>query len=178
MKCLTIICAVVSLLLGFTYTVTSPIIEEANIKAANEARMTVLPNSSEFKKVEFEYDGLIEIYEETGGGGYTVTATASGYGGAVDVMVGLNRDGDITGIKVLNHKETQGIGTKVVAGEKYLSQYTEVNVFADDEVDANTSATPTLSSVDAVTGATVTSNAVAKAVSIAVDVYKQVRGYN
>lgn len=36
-----------------------------------------------------------------------------GYSGAIDMMIGINRNGEILGVRVLNHKETPGLGDKI-----------------------------------------------------------------
>lgn len=104
---LTVICVVVSAALVFTYQATKPIIDEAKNAEANAARAVVLPGASGFEEVELtaEIEGAVDAYKETSGMGYVVTASAQGYGGPVNLMVGFDANGTITGVKMLEHQE-------------------------------------------------------------------------
>ena len=75
---------------------------------------------------------LVELYPMTNGGadaGYVMKISASGSQGSIVMMVGVDADKAITGISVVSHSETSGIGTKVVgnepnaAGEPVLDQF-------------------------------------------------------
>ena len=81
---LTLICAVISFLLGLTNEATKDRIAENEIKAANAARIEVLPGAQDFEDVTFfidnpDYEGY-SLYRETSGLGYAVTTKAKGYG--------------------------------------------------------------------------------------------------
>ena len=63
---------------------------------------------------------LMELYPMTTGGadnGYVMKISASGSQGSIVMMVGVDADKAITGISVVSHSETSGIGTKVVGNE-------------------------------------------------------------
>ena len=63
---------------------------------------------------------LVELYPMTNGGadaGYVMKISASGSQGTIVMMVGVDADKAITGISVVSHAETSGIGTKVVGNE-------------------------------------------------------------
>ena len=98
------ICAVAASVLGITNNVTAPVIEERNIQASNESRKIVLPQADEFKALEkMNSDIVVEVYEGLKGKdimGYTIKSTPKGYGGAVEVMVGISKDGKITGVEI------------------------------------------------------------------------------
>ena len=75
---------------------------------------------------------LVELYPMTTGSadnGYVMKISASGSQGSIVMMVGVDADKAITGISVVSHAETSGIGTKVVgnepnaAGEPVLDQF-------------------------------------------------------
>ena len=55
--------------------------------------------------------------------GYAASVSPLGFGGALDMMVGVNSDGTIAGMKIVSHSETPGLGSRVDAPD-YLSQYT------------------------------------------------------
>ncbi|EQH77467.1 electron transport complex domain protein, partial [Clostridioides difficile DA00305] len=93
------ISAIAALALGATNQVTAPVIEQRNIQANNELRKAVLPEAKEFKEMKEDTykglgDGLIaEVYEGLDGSevvGYTLKAKPSGYGGEIEVMVGIS----------------------------------------------------------------------------------------
>lgn len=150
---LVIICLVVTLALAGTYSVANPKIIENQQKAADEARVLVLPDGDSFT----EYDGKLvggvdDCYIADNKAGMAVTSEYKGFGGAVKVMVGINANGEITGVTITEHAETPGLGTKAMTPE-YLSQYNGVTEATAGHIndDAN---------IDAVTGATISSNAI------------------
>ena len=91
-----------------------------------------------------------------------------GFGGAVTVMIGMDANGAITGVKVTEHAETPGLGTKA-ADPGYLEQYKGVTEAPAGHIrdDAN---------IDAVSGATITSNAVYNSVREALAQYQECGG--
>ena len=115
-------------------------------------------------------DGVIDCYMADNGAGMTVTAGAGGYGGTVEVMIGIDPNGAITGVTVTNHSETPGLGTKAMT-EEYLSQYNGVSEVAGDDIRKD-------SDIDAISGATLTSDAVYVAVGAALDQFKECGGVN
>lgn len=114
---LVIICAVMSFLLALTNNATAPIIAAAEAKAKEEARMEVLPEADSFLQVEIAGlpASVTEVFQAENGAGYTFSITAQGYGGknTLKMAVGIDMDGKITGTKVLDHKETAGLGSKI-----------------------------------------------------------------
>ena len=114
---LVIICAVMSCLLALTNDATAPIIAAAEAKAKEEARMEVLPEADSFLQVEIAGlpASVTEVFQAENGAGYTFSITAQGYGGknTLKMAVVIDMDGKITGTKVLDHKETAGLGSKI-----------------------------------------------------------------
>ncbi|MEG1848968.1 MAG: FMN-binding protein [Oscillospiraceae bacterium] len=122
---LTVICLVVSMLLGATNAVTKPIIAEAERAAAEAARVEVLPGADSFTPLtdlEGLPDGVREVYQADNGAGIVVIAAGTGYGGEMKIIVGIDKDGKITGTKTLAHVETQGLGAKTAA-PKFQGQF-------------------------------------------------------
>lgn len=169
-----LICAVAALMLSVTNNITAPVIEQRNIQANNESRQAVLQDAEEFKQVENVKGDLIEeVYQGTNGGevvGYTIKTTPKGYGGKVEVMVGISNDGKITGVKIGNHSETPGLGSKASEpafkdqfnGKSTEKPLTVVKGKASHDND-----------IAAISGATITSNAVTSGVNAAMNVYKE-----
>ena len=160
------ICLVVTALLAYINLVTSPIIKEAEDKAAAEARAEVLSEADSFTPIDTENipnlpEEVTEIYKADNDTGYVFMMTVKGYGGDMKLICGIKSDGTIEKSKTLSHAETSGLGSKT-ADEPYRSQYTGIN--AD-----------TLDSVDTISGATISSNAYKKAIQSALDAYDIVK---
>lgn len=163
------ICLITTLALAGVHAVAQPTIDANEQKAADEARMEVLPEGDSFTPYSGQLaDGVVEAYMADNKAGMAVTAESKGFGGAVTVMVGIDAKGAITGVKVTKHNETPGLGTKA-ADPGYLERYKGVTeaVGAHINDDAN---------IDAVTGATITSNAVYGSVVKALAQYKECGG--
>lgn len=166
---LVVICLVVTLALAGTYSVANPIILENQAKAADEARMMVLPDGDAFTAYDGNLvDGVIDCYMADNGAGMAITANYKGFGGAVKVMVGIDADGNITGATVTEHAETPGLGTKAMTPE-YLAQYQGVGEVVGGHInnDAN---------IDAISGATITSNAVYCSIEAALNQFNECGG--
>lgn len=169
-----VICAVASLMLSLTNNITAPVIEQRNIQANNESRQEVLQDAKEFKEVTNVKGDLVEeIYQGEKDGevvGYTIKTAPRGYGGNVEVMVGISSEGKISGVKIGNHSETPGLGSKA-AEPAFKDQYngksveTSLNVVKGNASNEN--------DIVAISGATITSKAVTAGVNAAMDVYKQ-----
>lgn len=159
------ICLVVTALLAYINSVTSPIIKDAEEKAAAQARQEVLSGADEFEKIEDVKlpEGVDEAYKAENGAGYVFKLVTKGYGGDITLMCGIKPDCTIDSIQTLSHSETSGIGSKVVDNDGgYGKKYTGKT--ADD-----------YDSVDAVTGATISSKAYKKAVAAAFEAYDVVK---
>ena len=172
---LVVICFVTTFLLAFTYGVTAPIIAENTAKAASEARMELLPDGDNFSDAGADLyvleEGKVyatEVYTADNGAGMVVTVKTNSYGGVLTAMVGINKDGEITGVKVTDHADTPGVGTKAHADD-HLSQYVGLTELTSDQVKSDPS-------VQHVTGASVSSGAIHKAVYCALEQYKAMGG--
>ena len=140
---LTVISLVVAALLGLVDSVTRDKIAAIEAENTRIAMSAVAPDGSEFgDRMEItdalaaaasaQGGKLVELYPMTNGGadaGYVMKISASGSQGSIVMMVGVDADKAITGISVVSHSETSGIGTKVVgnepnaAGEPVLDQF-------------------------------------------------------
>ena len=128
---LTVISLVVAALLGFVNSITADKIAEIDAENTRIAMSAVAPEGSEFgDKIEVTDDmvsaaatqsgKILELYPVTNGGaeaGYVMKVSASGSQGTIVMMVGVDANKAITGISVVSHAETSGIGTKVVGNE-------------------------------------------------------------
>ena len=162
---LLLITAVVAGLLGFVNLLTEDKIAENTAKKANEAMTAVLP-ADEYSKLEVVADDITEIYKADDKG-YVVRLNANGFGGAIDLMVGIDLEGKVTGISVISHSETASLGAECTRAD-WQSQFVGTAGSLQVTKDGGT--------VDALTGATVTSRAVTEAVNRAVEFVKEVQG--
>ena len=173
---LVVICFVTTFLLAFVYGVTAPIIAENTAKAASEARMTLLPAADNFTEsgadlVVYE-EGKVYVedcYVADNGEGMVVTVKSNSYGGMLTAMVGIDKDGAVTGVQVTEHADTPGVGTKAHA-EGHLKQYVGHTELASDNIKAHAD------DIVEVTGASVSSGAIHKAVYCALEQYKAMGG--
>ncbi|WAW14304.1 RnfABCDGE type electron transport complex subunit G [Peptostreptococcus equinus] len=164
--------AVAALLLAGTNQMTAPTIEQRNLAASNQARMQVLPSAKEFKKIDaskYKSAGVSTVSEVYQGddGGFTVKAAPGGYGGPVEITIGIAKDGKITGVAIGNNTETPGLGAKA-ADPVFNGQYKGK---AAKEIKVIKSGTPKDNEIKAISGATITSKAVTSGVNEAIKVF-------
>ena len=168
---LTVISLVVAALLGFVNSITADKIAEIDAENTRIAMSAVAPEGSEFgDKIEVTDDmvaaaatqsgKILELYPVTNGGaeaGYVMKISASGSQGTIVMMVGVDANKAITGISVVSHAETSGIGTKVVenkpnaAGVPVLDQFVGLSGAGSLVVGSN---------ITAISGATVSTKGI------------------
>ena len=161
---LTIICLVVSALLGYMNSITEPIITAAAAKEAEESRMEVLPEADSFTEVDDLSELPSEVYEAytaDNGAGSVFFVKTPGYGGEIKAIVGISSDGKLTGSKVLEHSETAGLGARIT-GEEFRNQF----VGKDENLEG----------VDTISGSTISSKAYIKMVQAAFEAQKILSG--
>ena len=164
---LTAITVVSGLLLGIVYDVTKEPIAQAQERTKQKAFQTVLPEASEFTSSNFDEKEAAKILKENGYTdditevaeatdkkgkviGYVINVTShEGYGGDIEISVGIASDGTVKGIEMLSIGETAGLGMKAKDAE-----------FKGDD------------KIDAISGATITTNAVTNAVDSALIYYQ------
>jgi len=160
-----IICLVATALLGITNDVTAPKIEVLKKQKTAESRLEVFPDAVKFGEEENENDKVVPALDENGQTiGYVVETSAKGYGGAVEVITGVTLEGEVTGIRILSHSETPGLGAKAKTDDEWRNQFVGlikgITVSKDE---------PGENSIDAITSATITSRAVVEAVNEAIE---------
>ncbi|WP_101772611.1 RnfABCDGE type electron transport complex subunit G [Peptostreptococcus faecalis] len=172
--------AVAALLLAGTNEITKPIIEQRDLQANNEARTQVLPGSKDFKEIDkSEYSSanaptVKEVFQGIDGSneiGYTIKTSPKGYGGDIELTIGISKDGKIMGVNVGNNTETPGLGAKA-ADPAFKDQYKGKEVSTPIEVEKSGVASG--NKVKAISGATITSNAVTDGVNEAIEIYNAV----
>ena len=173
-----IITAVSASVLAVSNNITAPKIAEADRIADQKAKAEILPQGDDFRplsdkkfnEIKKEYPSVLEIFEAYKGEnlvGYTIKNISKGYGGDIEIMTGISTDGKITGIKILNHSETPGLGAN--ATRPYF-----LNSFKNKSVDRKLVSVKNPESdnkVQAITSATTTTNAVLDGVNTAREIY-------
>jgi electron transport complex protein RnfG len=172
---LLIIAAVAGLLLGWAHEITKePIAKQEAITKA-EALKEILPAASEFKISTVSLaEGIKEVNEGLSSGkivGYAVKVAPKGYGGAIELMVGISNEGKLEGIKILSHNETPGLGAKAPE-PKFSGQFKGKPLDKELQVVKKTPTSP--NEIEAITGATISSKAVTTGVNEAVKFYNSV----
>lgn len=174
-----LICLVATALLAVTNRVTAPKIEQLAAETENETKKEVLKQANSFSqaktvtldsKVYTYYEGLDSSGKLIG---YVFSTSAKGYGGDISVMTGIDGEGVIKGVSILSISETAGLGMNA-KNEDFLNQYNEksgaLSVIKNGAAKYN--------EIQALTGATITSNAMTTAVNLAQSLYQKVGGEN
>ena len=155
------ICAVVALMLGVVNSLTEPVIQKMQEEKTAAAMAQVLA-ADEYSEVAVSMENVSALYQAIAGGevvGYVAEVTTNGFGGAINMVVGVDVNGCVTGVSVIKDAETANLGTKVTRTQSILDRFIGL------------SGTITVNSgenrFDGVTGATVSSKAVAAGVNTA-----------
>ena len=160
---LLVIAGVMAAALAGVNSVTAPIIEKLTYEKTQKAVSAVLPGGGD--TVEFPAMDLVsKVYQ--GENGYAVEVTPSGFDNTITMMVGVDNTGAVTGISIIDHSETAGLGAvaaaTTAAGEAFRGQFQGLT--------GSVSVTKDGGQVDAITSATITSRAVCAGVNAALAV--------
>ena len=160
---LLVIAGVMAAALAGVNSVTAPIIEKLTYEKTQAAVSAVLPGGGD--TVEFPAMDLVsKVYR--GENGYAVEVTPSGFDNTITMMVGVDNAGAVTGISIIDHSETAGLGAvaaaTTAAGEAFRAQFKGLTGSVSVSKDGG--------QVDAITSATITSRAVCAGVNAALAV--------
>ena len=161
---LLLIAAVVAAALAFVNRVTKPVIQKADEEKMQQAIALVLPGGYDTEITDFEDPSGIVSRMFKGVNGYAVEVLPLGFDSALTMMVGVSPEGKVLQICVVSHTETAGLGAvaaaKGSAGVAFRDQFVGLSGEVGVTKDGGT--------IDAITGATVTSRAVCTGVNAAV----------
>ena len=160
---LLVIAGVMAAALAGVNSVTAPIIEKLTYEKTQAAVSAVLPGGGD--TVDFPAMDLVsKVYQ--GENGYAVEVTPSGFDNTITMMVGVDNAGAVTGISIIDHSETAGLGAvaaaTTAAGEAFRAQFQGMTGSVSVSKDGG--------QVDAITSATITSRAVCSGVNAALAV--------
>ena len=161
--------AIVAGVLGIINELTYPVIDAQKQAKTAEAFASVL-KADRFDEVEFDnpdFPTVLTVHKAEGVG-YVVTSKFSGAQGNITLAVGVDNDYKCTGISVIEHSETSGLGANAAStgevGVNFRAQFV-----GQDEGIALANAG---GSIDALTGATITSRAITEAVATSIRAVK------
>ena len=170
------ITVVSGLVLGAAYEVTKDPIAQTQAKQKQEACQAVYPEADSFEAMEVDQKAAKEAIKKMGTNGseagYVITVTdKDGYGGDIQITVGIMADGTVNGISFLSISETAGLGMRAKEPNFYnqfAGQQAEKFYVSKDGGDGQP--------IDALSGATITSRAVTGAVNTALGYYQTALG--
>ena len=154
--------------LALVNQITAPRIAQLRAEKVQKAVSEVLPGGGEEVYCFVDGTGLVtNVYASDIG--YAVQVTPIGFDNTITMMVGVDREGNILGISIISHTETAGLGAvaaaKNAAGEAFRNQFIGMSDGLAVTKDGGT--------VDAITGATITSRAICEGINAAVNCAKQ-----
>ena len=172
---LLVTCVIVAGLLGLVNGVTAGPIAAINQQKTQDAMAQVVSDASSFQAVEEIPQAALDAAAAAGatvtelydgqGAGYVLKVVASGSQGNIEMMVGVDGDGVVTGVSVVDSSETAGIGTKVTGNEPLASGTGVLDQFIGKSAADGTLSVG--SNVEAITGATVSTRGVTTGVNAA-----------
>ncbi len=167
-----LICLIVTLLLAGTNILTKTSIHDQKVKNDESSKKVVLPTATLFNEKSYEditysvginNDGIVT--------GYVFNTKAKGYGGTIEVMTGISSDSKVSGVTIISQNETPGLGANI-KNNGFKSQfytYTPQGGFILKKGNASKD-----NEINAITGATISSNAVNSAVNEALSLYEKI----
>ena len=171
--------AVTGLILGLVQNFTEKAIKQTELAARNAAFQNVMPDAKNFTDYDVKSDEFVAaVYKadnDSGLVGWCLSINSKGYGGIINFIVGVTKDGQVKAINILSHSETPGLGAKSTEPEFY-EQFNNKNLFPLKVVKG---AASNPDEIAAISGATITSNAVTSGVNAAVEYWNaNLKGVN
>ncbi|MCP4009386.1 MAG: FMN-binding protein [Proteobacteria bacterium] len=186
---LTLISVLSGMAVVMVYLYTKPIIDENKRLAIEAAVLSVIPDSVTYIPFVIEDDTLAPAAESPGNNqlfyagydkntqliGLAAPANAQGYADKVYIIYGYRFDCEcITGIKVIKHAETPGLGDKVITDMDFVANFDALEARLNSEGSALNNQIITVKhgtkknawEIDAISGATITSRAIGKALDL------------
>lgn len=138
---LLLITAVAGGVLALTNSFTGPIIAEIEREGSFGAFLEIFPDADDFvdideallEEITSNNKYVTEVYEVVEGDevvGYALKTISGGYGGDITTITGINNDGILAGIKVVNNSETPGLGTRIEE-EEFSSSFVDKSTESD-----------------------------------------------
>lgn len=169
---------ITALLLGFVNQITAPQIAKNKEATRSAAMAELMPEAQNFEPAEVtsvpapdkntpEINNIYKAMKDGKEIGYCMEVFPTGFGGKIAVVVGVNLDNTIAGAKVTSHAETPGLGAKAQSDPTWIPQ------FSGKPADGSIAVTKDGGDIVSITGATITSRAIALAVNTAANHVKE-----
>ena len=159
-----LITTIVAGLLGLVNYVTADTIAEQIAQKAENAMRQVLEAGS-YEPLDVPEESAVTAAYRAGDRGYVVRVAPNGFGGAIDMMVGVDVSGAVTGVAIVSQSETASLGANCTR-EDFRAQFTGKTGTLSVSKDGG--------EIEALTGATVTSRAVTEGVNTALEFVQEV----
>ena len=156
-----IIAAISGAILGMIYTVTKePIAKQAKMEE-EKALKDIFPEATNFNLITGKDNYIYyEVYARNKLIGYALDASGKGFSSTIKIKVGMNLNKTIKAIRITSQNETPGLGTKI-KGKKFINQFKNKSL-------------KQLGTIDALTGATISSRAVSEAVQKSITKFSKI----
>lgn len=178
-----IISVIAGLALAAVFVVTEEPIAAAALAKQNEAMSMIIPTADTFNDVTEDYEltgSVYMVFEAVTSGetdGYIIGVSPKGYAGDVKTLVGFDEEGVIQNIQIVESQETAGLGA--LAKEEWFTNQYVGKTAPLEVVKGKTPETAGDTEISAITGSTITSNAVTSGVNEAADFFNNsVKGGN
>ncbi|MCR5136895.1 MAG: FMN-binding protein [Oscillospiraceae bacterium] len=162
-----LICAVTAGILGVVNALTYDRIYQMKHQKEFEAYAAVLESSSGYTETDFDkaaFPTVDSVQKSNDGNGYVVVSTFSGAQGSITMACGVGTDLKCTGISIIEHSETSGLGAVAASSSEAGVAFREQFVGQDGGIALSKAG----GSIDALAGATITSTAVTNATATSI----------
>ena len=165
---LTLVVLVAVSVLSFTYQLTKPAIEKQKWAKIESVLDELYPSITSYESHQ-DCEDICVVLSQDQIIGYAFLATGQGYGGDIEILVGLEDVSTVKGIVIISHSETPGLGARITESE-FGDDFAGVTI---DDLSLSGDG----GAIDAVTGASISSLAVVTAVKdTAIDMLKLITG--
>lgn len=168
-----LITSIAGALLGLTYDATKEAIAAQSMLSVTDLQQ-IIPEAESVKENEVvieEGSNILEVLDAYSGDtkvGTMIKVVGKGFHGEVEILVGIDEEDTLRGIKVLSHTETPGVGSKIEKEEFY----TQFNDKATEGLFQVVKVEPSNDTeIQGISGATVSSNCVTNSVNEAIQFY-------
>ena len=191
---LTLITLVAGMALGAVHGITKEPIARQEVLAKEAAYKEVFADAESYETVEmtdelagqlrssldsegYKAQSIDEVVDAVDGSGnslgYVITViTSEGYGGDIKFSMGIQVDGTMNGISILSISETAGLGMRANTDE-FKSQFVGKNT---DQIVYTKNGASADNEIDALSGATVTTNAMTNGVNAGLCAFRVMEG--
>jgi len=172
---LAVFAAAACVMLAFVYTGTASIIARRQQADLEAALRDIFPDADSFKLAQGikSPDAAVTIedaYTAIRGGkpvGAALRLTRASYGGPIKIMAGVSIGGTITGVKIMEHSDTPGLGANAASPQYFVNKAQGITFYGQFAGKSVNDPFEVKNDVAAITASTITSRAVTSAVKAA-----------